>query len=211
MVCKSSCYLMSNERSPMGINRDIGLPTRIEDDPQTISFYNTDTFAFFNGLDVPVYSNIGDIPYLPDRSVFLLSFEGVPRGMNPEDLYAMAIHVQPSYPSYPIPSVIIWVCVAIGITVAAIAFIVYTVYSLKKVIPCGDVPQIYELDSKKLIIMPNCDYNIYDTSTSEFVYDQWQKGVREESLYDKIIGILLIGGVAVGAIVILSKVLERKK
>ncbi|MDD3492309.1 MAG: hypothetical protein PHZ19_02270 [Candidatus Thermoplasmatota archaeon] len=184
------------------------LPTRLEADQEKIRFYNTDTFATISGMEMPVYSNMKDIPStLPDGLNIVLTEDGYPRGDTTFDharLYVDYIQEQRAN------GLVAWVPVVffvIKVAVLATA-VILVVREFRRAIsaPCGETGYERQIDEcTKLIVYPDCSGMVYNTCTGE-VEDRF----KSRNIID-ILKYAVIGAVVIGAVVIAVKTISPRK
>jgi len=211
-------------RSPKGICREcFNLPNRVEDDPEKIKFYNTDVFALYQGMEIPVYGNLKDIPpNLPDQQKLLLTEEGYPP-MDIKNFYQARLYVKWENPKTGellsadelkaryglIPPT--WIPLIIFVIKAAIVIggLILVFYAFRRafITPCGETGSERQIDEcHKIVIAPNCEWNIYNTCTDEWEGD-WRGGFN----VGEILKWVAIAAAVIGGAYIVYKIIPKKK
>lgn len=198
-------------KSPMGINREFGLPTRIETNPEKIKFFNTDLFANFNGEDLPVYENLNQIPKnLPDGQKLVLQGEGLQMIPNWNTQWHARIYYDEQVSANG--SLLLWwqfLIIVVVVTIAA-SFVILMFRNLINAIrepPCGRTGRERVIDEcHKVIVYPNCDGVLINTCTGDI-----EDTFHTSSTLEKVGLAVLLAGIGIAIFYLVTKRKEIKE
>ena len=206
--------------SPRGV-AVIGDGDFITSDIEAISMYNTDVFCDIGTAQVPVYSNLADIPAsrLPNRMSVKVTDEAYPlkaRWVNtnfrveymgissPSECSTCSI----SEPVGVLPFVMPWLLLikvaAILVVVVAIGAVICMIFNAihALMLPGGVSGAERDItDNRKLVTYPDGSWDIYDTETSEII----KGGIKPEMLLSGIIVPIVLGVAGIAGIYIFIK------
>lgn len=178
--------------------------------------YRTGTFIRHpDGRLNPYYEKLSDIPALPNGTEFDLNRAAMPYdeiyGRSTDVKNTMAItHAEFELDANLSPTIPLWVgYLLISIVLLAIVICIYFILNPPaQQPPCGTEAKIIDVsECSKIIIMPNCDSRTFDACTDQWMEDSWHTWEPPAGWLTW----LVIGVVAIAAIIIIPKVLEKRK
>ena len=212
-------------KSPMGVCREkIQLPNRVETNPEIIKQYNTDVFVNVNGMDLPYYEELWQIPdTLPDQTRLAISRYAVEENGEPVDYHQARLYVRWEEPNGNLITtqealekygenfdklLAGWITYIIIIAIlGGVAIAVLWAWKRFVVAPCGETGKERVIDDcTKLIMAPDCSYRIYNSCTHEWESD-WMGGFNIQNIIKWTITLIAIG---IAAYVLLRIIPERK-
>lgn len=177
--------------------------------------YKTRTFIRHpDGRLNPYYDSLHEIPFLPNGTNIDLNIDAMPH----DELFGTTavkdagavtnVELSLGDPRL-IPPIIMAGYIILAVILLAIAIcIYYLVHPPAQTPPCGTEATVIDVsDCLKIIIMPNCDSRAYNACTDEWAEPDWHgwEPPPEWMSY------LIIGVIAIGAIIIIPPLLERRK